>query len=473
MKNNGVGSFEVNPQNTQHIYRLSDSRFHEQIHRSITHRTPLEIAINSLLYINLVTFLSIALAAFGLGIKATACYLAAAYFIILSCSVIELKLSPLIPSFRPGLYTLVWLLEDSTVALSLVVNAISEQHAIPVMAIACTGIITFLSVPVSSQPFNNFLLGKGLILISCLSYAIYFGDSQTKNIVVIFPLMLTFLLMSAIAYWLYIRQVRMLHQHHEHLHLKDIIHNKNLDLSKAIFAEKKTSHELENAHKLREKIISHISHDLRQPINTINYAIFNMEKKSLTDTQLNQLAITAESIDSANYLIDEILQVSTYKKTNITSNIERFTIHSLLSTIAREFHVAAQQVNCELHIVKCTLSVESDFRLLCRIIKNFLSNAIRYAPGSKILIGARRRDNLVEIQVIDQGDGIPKEIKDKMFEEFTQGGNAKHHNGFGLGLSIAKHLAKVCGGEVNIHSVVHQGTTCTLTLPYKKPDDLA
>jgi len=474
MTGDAFGANAEEQTNQRAILSLVDTRFREQIHQTLTDRTLTESLVSALFYMNLSTFLSISLAANGLSIRSTTIYLSAAYSLILFAFIMQIGFSKFRFADRliknTYFYGLIGLLEDATIVIALYFNATAEQQVIPIVVVMCICVATFLSLPVSTRLFASFTVSKSLIFLVCITYIISLGDEESQNIILIFPLIIAFVFIFALAYWLYFRQIKLLHQKFEQEELRQIIHDKNLTLNDAIIAEQTANTELTQAHRLREKIIRHIGHDLRQPINALNYSLFNIDKNKLNKDQQEQVNIATKSVEAANCLIEEVLQIATYKKTELTANRERFKVSKLLHIIEREYSVAAQQAGCDLRIVKCGLTIYSDFQLVSRIVKNFLSNAIRHAGGAKILIGVRRRINCVEIQIIDTGQGIPLNIRDNLFEEFVIGDNAKNNEGFGLGLSITRHLAKVCGGEVSIASTINKGTRCSLSLPCLSTD---
>ncbi len=452
------------------ILGLADTRFSKKIHQSLSDRTRTESIASALFYINLFTFLSISLAANGLSVAATAAYLSAAYACVLVAFIMQSStMRDWLKSRRVNnviFYSLIELLEDSTIIIALYFNATASQQVSPTVAIVCICAATFLSLPVSTRLFASFCVSKCAIFLACIIYITGFGDDDAHNINLVFPLIITFMFIFSLGYWLYLRQVKLLHQKHEQEELRNIIHDKNVALHAAISAERATNAELSRAHTLREKIIRHIGHDLRQPINALNYSLFNIDKSTLRPDQQLNIDIAAKSVETANYLIEEVLQLATYKKTEIAANPEAFKISTLFRIIEREYSVAAQQAGCQLRVVNSDLHIVSDYQLVSRIVKNFLSNAIRHTKGSAILLGVRRRKTHLEIQVIDTGPGIPLNIRDSLFEEFVIGENAKSKESFGLGLSITKHLARVCEGDVSIASTINKGTRCSLILPY-------
>lgn len=451
------------------ILGLFDSRFGKKIQQVLTDRSLVESMVSSLFYINLSTFLCISLAANGLSVKAATLYLLVAFCFVAFSFIAQMAWSRYRLA-RRGInnaifYSLIGLLEDATIIIVLYINATAAQQVVPTIAIVCVCAATFLTLPVSTRLFASLTLSKSAILLCCIIYIVEAGSDGSSNTILVFPVLITFVFIFSLAYSLYLRQIKLLHQQYQQEELREIIQDKNRKLRDAIASEQETNAELSRAHTLREKIIRHIGHDLRQPINALNYSLFNIDKNKLDEDQQEQINIATKSIESANYLIEEVLQIATYKKSELKANIESFKISSLLRIIEREYAVAVKQAGCELHVVNCEAVILSDYQLVSRIVKNYLSNAIRYAGGCRIVIGVRRREGYFEVQVIDNGPGIPQDIRENLFEEFVTGGNSKDREGFGLGLSIVKHLAEVCNGGVSITSTIDKGTRCSLLLP--------
>ena len=118
-----------------------------------------------------------------------------------------------------------------------------------------------------------------------------------------------------------------------------------------------------------------------------------------------------------------------------------------------------------LRIVPTSIVVWNDQKLLTRIIKNFVSNAIVHAPNSDILLGVRRRKNHIDILVLDNGPGIRQQDHERIFKEFARGNSQMGEHGLGLGLAIASHFATVCGAEILLTSEPKAGTCIGLRLP--------
>ncbi|MDO6805213.1 ATP-binding protein, partial [Wenyingzhuangia sp. 1_MG-2023] len=112
-------------------------------------------------------------------------------------------------------------------------------------------------------------------------------------------------------------------------------------------------------------------------------------------------------------------------------------VNDLLKTLYSEFQTQAHQANLELHMVPSSLRIRSDPRLLMRILRNFVSNAIRYTPTGRVLIGCRRRGDQLQLMICDSGPGIAEHQRTEIFREFRQLDNANQGRSKGVGLGLA------------------------------------
>jgi CheY-like chemotaxis protein len=143
-----------------------------------------------------------------------------------------------------------------------------------------------------------------------------------------------------------------------------------------------------------------------------------------------------------------------------------FRIDELLRQLEVEFTPLAQEKGLKLDFVPCTLAVKTDRRLLRRLLQNLVSNAIKYTPKGRVLVGCRRHGDRLRIDVYDTGLGIPVSQRQVIFQEFhrlDQG--AKVARGLGLGLSIVERIARVLNHKVEVNSTVKRGSHFSIEVP--------
>jgi CheY-like chemotaxis protein/anti-sigma regulatory factor (Ser/Thr protein kinase) len=139
----------------------------------------------------------------------------------------------------------------------------------------------------------------------------------------------------------------------------------------------------------------------------------------------------------------------------------------LLERIRLEFEPQARAKGLRLRVKRCRAVVHSDPALLERILRNLVSNAVRYTARGRVVVGCRRAGDLLRIQVLDTGVGIDPAEHALVFEEFYQAGNPERdrRNGLGLGLSIVQRLARLLGSSVRLASAPGQGSVFEVALP--------
>jgi CheY-like chemotaxis protein len=125
----------------------------------------------------------------------------------------------------------------------------------------------------------------------------------------------------------------------------------------------------------------------------------------------------------------------------------------------------AEEKGLKLRIVRSGIIIRSDRYLLEEMIRNLLSNAIRYTHRGSILVGCRRADDKVRIQVRDSGAGIAAEHITHIFEEYYQGPESADHGGVGLGLAIVQRLGELLGHHVDVRSVPGKGSVFSIEVP--------
>src|SRR5690349_2576660 len=222
----------------------------------------------------------------------------------------------------------------------------------------------------------------------------------------------------------------------------------------------------EDANNSKTRFLAAASHDILQPLNAARLYVTSLVEKSSggDDSKL------AENIDDSLEAIEEILgallDISRLDAGAMTPSISSFKMADLMRSLEIEFTPIARAKGLELIIVQCSLPVQSDRALLRRLLQNFISNAIKYTPRGRVLVGCRRRGQSLQIGVYDTGVGIPALKRGEIFKEFhrlEQG--ARIARGLGLGLSIVERLARVLNHGIAIDSVASGGSVFSVTVP--------
>jgi Na+/proline symporter/CheY-like chemotaxis protein/two-component sensor histidine kinase len=215
----------------------------------------------------------------------------------------------------------------------------------------------------------------------------------------------------------------------------------------------------------KTKFLAAASHDILQPLNAARLYVTSLtERGSREDRRL------IDNIDASLEAVEEIfgalLDMSRLDTGALRPEFASFRIDELMRQIELEFAPLAATKGLDLTFVPCSLVVRSDRRLLRRLLQNLVSNAIKYTPEGRVLVGCRRRGDVVRIDVYDTGVGIPQSKWRDIFVEFhrlDQG--AKIARGLGLGLSIVERVARVLGSSIELESESGRGSHFAVTVP--------
>jgi PAS domain S-box-containing protein len=226
--------------------------------------------------------------------------------------------------------------------------------------------------------------------------------------------------------------------------------------------------EAEQANLGKTKFLAAASHDLLQPLNAARLFVSALSDLDQDKRNRGLIENVDEALGAVEDLLGALLDISKLDAGAVSPEIIDFQASSLLVPLTTEYTVLASERGLRLRSVSSNCVLRSDVRLLRRIIQNFLSNAIRYTPAGRVLLGCRRTRAGLRIEVWDTGLGIPDEKLDEIFEEFRQLHNApaRQDRGIGLGLAIVKRIAKTLNISVGVRSVPGRGSVFFVTLPF-------
>jgi len=167
-------------------------------------------------------------------------------------------------------------------------------------------------------------------------------------------------------------------------------------------------------------------------------------------------------------LLDGLLDISKLEAGSISPAIVEVPIQFLLDRIAVDFRAEAGRKGLALRIVPSSATIATDPALMGRILGNLVSNAIRYTESGAVLVGCRRTQGRLRIEVLDTGTGIPAKEHSQIFEEYHQLGNPgrERAKGLGLGLSIVKRLAALLDHKIAVRSIPGKGSVFSIEAPF-------
>jgi Na+/proline symporter/signal transduction histidine kinase len=222
----------------------------------------------------------------------------------------------------------------------------------------------------------------------------------------------------------------------------------------------------EEANLGKTRFLAAAGHDILQPLNAARLYCSSLIEKA-GKGRAGKAAINIESsLESVETILGAVLDISRLDAGAMKPDDTVFRLGELLRQIGNDFQPLAAERKLGLTIMPSSLSVMTDRNLLRRLIQNLVSNAIKYTRRGHVLVGVRRRGDLVEIQVIDTGIGIAGDKLNTVFREFTRlDEGAREAEGLGLGLSIVDRIARVLRLEIRIFSNPGKGTRFSVILP--------
>ena len=219
----------------------------------------------------------------------------------------------------------------------------------------------------------------------------------------------------------------------------------------------------ERANATKSRFLAAASHDLRQPLQTLSLMqgiLATKIKEQKNDEALKLVARLDQTAAAMSGMLNGLLDIKQIEAGTVHAEMAYFPIKGLLDRLGDEFIYHAQAKRLALRVVPCGLSIHSDPRLLEQIIRNLLSNALKYTKRGKLLLGCRRRKGILSIEIWDTGVGIPNEELQAIFEEYHQLDNAarERSRGLGLGLAIVQRLGNLLGHRVSVRSRPGKGS---------------
>jgi len=252
----------------------------------------------------------------------------------------------------------------------------------------------------------------------------------------------------------------------------------------AVEAERRRS-ELQLALESRARLMRGITHDLKNPLHSIAGHVELLAdglKGPLTATQHDSLARIKSSVDSLLSLINDLLEISRIQGGQLAIRPRDTDISAVVRRVVAEYTVPAAMAGhrLEIEVPEHIAPISTDSDRVAQMLGNLVSNAIKYTPsGGRIIVRVERGSRSKEsgddlwtaVEVIDNGPGIPETQVETIFDEFSRLELHREIPGAGVGLAIARRIARLLGGDINVAPAAGGGSAFTLWLPDRLPGD--
>jgi len=253
------------------------------------------------------------------------------------------------------------------------------------------------------------------------------------------------------------------------------------DLRRANAALLETNAELErqyvvllDARRVKDEFLANISHELRTPLTAVMGYLALMEEGlagPVTQEQLRTLAQVKVSSQHLLDLIGDLLELTTLKRGGLETSLSAFDVREPLHDAVAATRGRAETVALRVSEPEGSAIMVSDRRKIAKLLVALLSNAYKFTSSGEVRLSVEVRNDRAVYRVQDTGIGIPEEMRQAVFDEFRQvdGSSTRRYGGSGLGLSLARRLARLLGGDIYVDSAVGEGSTFRVELPLQSP----
>ncbi len=226
--------------------------------------------------------------------------------------------------------------------------------------------------------------------------------------------------------------------------------------------------------RIKSEFTSIVSHELRTPLTVIKGSVDLLSNEMIgpiTADQKAMLSATKNNVDRLTQLINNVLDYQSLDSKRMKFNMVESNLCDIVDQVANRFSSSIENKGLSMRcdIPPDPLNVLCDKDKIMQVLSNYLSNVVKFVDKGTITVKVNRSDGFVKVAVMDEGEGINDEDKQKLFKSFTQMGTLENHitGGAGLGLAISKKIIEVHEGSVGMDSVVGYGSTFYFMLKIK------
>jgi signal transduction histidine kinase/CheY-like chemotaxis protein len=223
----------------------------------------------------------------------------------------------------------------------------------------------------------------------------------------------------------------------------------------------------DRANEAKSRFLATASHDLRQPLQALSLLNATLRRVIREEPLADALTQQEQSISAMSRLLNALLDISKLESGAIKPEITDFRVSALFNEMRTEFAALASNKGLKLEVEMCGDQVHSDPALIGQAMRNLVANAIKYTNAGRVCLRCAHDRDLVRLQVIDTGVGIPAAELARIYDDFYQIGVSTNtsRDGYGLGLSIVSRIVVLLGVKIDVQSEVGRGTVFSLVLP--------
>jgi PAS domain S-box-containing protein len=221
----------------------------------------------------------------------------------------------------------------------------------------------------------------------------------------------------------------------------------------------------ELANQAKSSFLAAASHDLRQPLQTLRFLHGALEQRHPDDEGRKLLKEIGRSLDTISSMLSSLLDVNRLESGNLRPIKSDLAINEVFDSVATDFLRQVEEKSLKLRVVRCGLTVHSERHMLEEMVRNLLSNSVRYTDHGKLLLGCRRAGDKIRIEMWDSGIGIAGDELPRIFDDYYQGPKVAERGGFGLGLAIVRRLGEILGHGIDVRSAPGKGTCVAINVP--------
>jgi len=238
----------------------------------------------------------------------------------------------------------------------------------------------------------------------------------------------------------------------------------NLDLVERLAEEKNRA---EDANRAKTKFLASANHDLRQPVHALSLLSFALKDELNSDHGRAVYSQLDQTVSNLNNLLESLLDLSQLESGAVKIQNSYIDLVEISEQLKSEFLSLCNKKGLSFNVRSVNKTVKTDHTLLMRLLRNILSNAVRYTEHGRILLSFRVQGDQVAIQVWDTGVGINPVDQDNVFREFYQAcdKSRKSEEGLGLGLSICQKISSLLDLKIDLSSTPGKGTVFTVWVP--------